>query len=282
LLLFIGARSPECIIPSPATPILHPLKRFAFFSNKKKDQKNKSHSQIYESSQRLSAKDQYEHIETPSSCAGFWRYVTSGYAQSYFNQNYITQTKYEVNSYKCSQCDKAFNTVHGLEVHARRSHAGKIRPHCCDLCGKTFGHRISLEQHKETIHSALRSFNCTECGKSFKRSSTLSTHMLIHSNTRPYSCAYCEKRFHQKSDMKKHTYVHTGERPYKCSACHKAFSQSSNLITHMRKHTGFKPFRCDVCPREFYRKVDLRRHLFVHHNGFSGSRMTPGVTTDVK
>ncbi|XP_043941606.1 zinc finger protein Gfi-1 isoform X2 [Protopterus annectens] len=166
-------------------------------------------------------------------------------------------------SYKCIKCSKVFSTPHGLEVHVRRSHSG-TRPFACEMCGKTFGHAVSLEQHK-AVHSQERSFDCKICGKSFKRSSTLSTHLLIHSDTRPYPCQYCGKRFHQKSDMKKHTFIHTGEKPHKCQVCGKSFSQSSNLITHSRKHTGFKPFGCDLCGKGFQRKVDLRRHRETQH-----------------
>ncbi|KAH3834728.1 zinc finger protein interacting with ribonucleoprotein K-like [Dreissena polymorpha] len=170
---------------------------------------------------------------------------------------------YEKGAYECVKCMKQFSTPHGLEVHVRRSHSGK-RPYACDVCNKTFGHSVSLSQHR-AVHTQDKSFQCNQCGKSFKRSSTLSTHLLIHSDTRPYPCPYCGKRFHQKSDMKKHTYIHTGEKPYKCSHCGKAFSQSSNLITHCRKHSGFKPFTCAKCGRAFQRKVDMRRHLETQH-----------------
>ena len=49
--------------------------------------------------------------------------------------------------FSCVKCEKMFSTPHGLEVHSRRSHNGK-RPFACHLCNKTFGHEISLTQHR--------------------------------------------------------------------------------------------------------------------------------------
>ncbi|KAF3858773.1 hypothetical protein F7725_011982, partial [Dissostichus mawsoni] len=54
-------------------------------------------------------------------------------------------------SFKCMKCCKSFSTPHGLEVHVRRSHSG-TRPFECGICGKTFGHAVSLDQHR-AVHS---------------------------------------------------------------------------------------------------------------------------------
>ncbi|XP_004677920.1 PREDICTED: zinc finger protein Gfi-1b [Condylura cristata] len=106
--------------------------------------------------------------------------------------------------YHCIKCSKVFSTPHGLEVHVRRSHSG-TRPFACDVCGKTFGHAVSLEQHSHT-HSQVgeKPHKCQVCGKAFSQSSNLITHSRKHTGFKPFSCELCTKGFQRKVDLRRH------------------------------------------------------------------------------
>lgn len=84
------------------------------------------------------------------------------------------------------------------------------------------------------INSKLQ---CADCGKFFRRSSSLTTHSLIHRNIKPFSCKFCGKCFHQKSDMKKHTFIHTGYLYYTYMYCNSVVVRKLTELKFLRRKT---------------------------------------------
>nr|XP_033805140.1 zinc finger protein 420-like isoform X4 [Geotrypetes seraphini] len=121
-----------------------------------------------------------------------------------------------------------------------------------------------------------RLYPCTECEKTFWRSSDLVKHQRSHRGDRPYICKGCGKGFRRHTSLIIHERIHTGERPYQCATCGKKFIQRQHLTTHVKTHTGERPFPCNQCGKSFRWRLQSLLRMLLSISQMSGRSWKSG------
>lgn len=103
----------------------------------------------------------------------------------------------------------------------------------CKECGKVFSNKNSLKLHRKSAHFRAEDapFKCHICGRGFKYSINLTSHMQIHKES--YSCDECGRVFASKSDVKKHALnQHKCSLSYECNKCRRLYCSVKRYQKH--------------------------------------------------
>ncbi|XP_043266334.1 zinc finger protein 880-like isoform X1 [Colletes gigas] len=133
----------------------------------------------------------------------------------------------------------------------------------CSTCGKRWKTSAELKTHIKT-HSTLRPYMCEKCGQAYKHKHALEIHVGMHNGINPFQCNFCNKCFTQKGALMRHLPMHTGEMPYQCELCGKRFIHHTSYSMHRLSHSGKKSYKCHMCDISLLSTSHLKRHMRVH------------------
>lgn len=82
-------------------------------------------------------------------------------------------------------------------------------PIVCPKCNRQFFYKAYFQFHFKDVHRDDREEICQFCGKVFKNSRRLNSHILIHQSEsdKKYKCDMCSKQFNFSGDLTRHKRV---------------------------------------------------------------------------
>lgn len=180
---------------------------------------------------------------------------------------------------------------------------GKLPIKCvCEVCGKGFPARTSLEKHELThVDQNLTKVQCGICSKWLRNEYSLREHKKTHKQA-AQKCAHCDTLAYNANEMKIHISQFHSEHKHQCSICQKSFIRPIRLrvryanflilfsqdnhkqhindlnSTYLQEHIaavhrGERTLDCFYCPKAFKTHSNRFRHMKeVHPREYSLDR----------
>lgn len=143
-------------------------------------------------------------------------------------QTTTNRTKNQVRKYKCSTCNRKFQSEMRFTAHT----CGATLSFKCPFkeCSKTFNNPSSFNYHVN-IHEGKRPYKCKFCIKTFRAPSHLNYHISSHFiNGKKLVCGKsgCTQTFRNKNQLNQHRVVHKIG-THECNNCRKLYKSKRNL-----------------------------------------------------
>lgn len=140
----------------------------------------------------------------------------------------------------CMICGKGYGTVSGISNHMANHNNPNPYKFVCNYCGKKYRDKSVFHAHLNVKHLGIRPFKCTDCDKTFGRSSDLQSHKRTHSGVKPHICTVkgCDRAYVYGVDLKRHLWgqhrIYT--KKFECQICQKIFPENKLLTKHLKSH----------------------------------------------
>ena len=162
----------------------------------------------------------------------------------------------------CEICSKISKTKRGFIIH-QRSHTDE-RPYNCDNCEKSYRETSSLNQHKKIYHGKNSKIKCDVCDRIFMSTRKLENHKLTHDPIK--RMAEYKKRV---SESKSFT-ENQKEVAYNLAkeiGIQKAASKLEMSCNTLSNWVVLKenPKKCSQCDQNFTRQAKLDKHIQAWH-----------------
>lgn len=146
-------------------------------------------------------------------------------------------------------------------MNQENSHQGLIEMQKCSIC-KDFVPRFDIRSHtKDHFENFKEHHMCEACGRNFRDSTALHSHMKIHGE-KTFQCEFCDRSFFSKQSLNVHESAKHTKKDFKhCDICGESFSTKRVLETHMKnKHGVENRFQCAQCKKYFLTEDGLKLH----------------------
>ena len=189
-------------------------------------------------------------------------------------KRHVRRVHLKLGNWKCEICEKEgrptqkFTNLTNLNHHITGVHHGystKYRSKeelICDICGITKFGKTKMELHKIRVHTHLRPWVCTHCGKRF----TTKHDLKRHEERAQGNC-------HLPKFQRTYSYLRC---PF---ACNGRFSSQEELDQHLKmkevnngecpripKKKGMRgEFPCEHCGQVYTYRESLQKHLRMNH-----------------
>ena len=162
--------------------------------------------------------------------------------------------EYDCINYSCYICFKTFLNWQDRDKHMAVVHEKKIiTDSLCDICGKQFMSKSSLNYHQDTCHSETNfEVECKVCGMVLSHNISLQRHMVIHKgSSESYKCDECGKQFARKDNLTIHK-----------QRIHQIVGYDIDKFnTCKNKEDG--NYTCPLCNSTFTKEVYLGKHMII-------------------